>query len=47
MSADELIYFLFGLSLVITLAGIIKFYYSRKRHKSVEEAKYRMMEDDD
>ncbi len=47
MSAESLTYFFFGVSLVAVLAGIIGYYYSKKRHKRVEEAKYRMMEDDD
>jgi len=41
------VYILFGLSLVLTLLGIIIFYYSKKRHKGVEEPKYRMLEDDE
>ena len=39
-------YFLFGLALVVLFAAIIAFYYSRKRRDSVEEAKYRMLDDD-
>ncbi len=40
-------YFTFGLSLVIIFAVIIAYYYSRKRDKSVEAPKYKMLEDDD
>lgn len=47
MSASAIIYLLFGCVLVITFAVIIKYYYSKKRHKEVEEPKYRMLEDDD
>ncbi len=39
-------YFLFGLALVVLFAAIIAFYYSRKRHDRIEEAKYRMLDDD-
>ncbi len=39
-------YFLFGLALVVLFAAIIGFYYSRKRRDSIEEAKYRMLDDD-
>lgn len=40
------LYLLFGLSLVIALGVTIIFYYSKKRHKKVEEPKYRMLDDD-
>jgi cbb3-type cytochrome oxidase subunit 3 len=40
-------YLLFGLTLVILLTVIIVHYYSKKRHRKVEEAKYRMLEDDE
>jgi hypothetical protein len=40
------LYLLSGLSLVIALAVTIVYYYSRKRHKKVEEPKYRMLDDD-
>lgn len=39
-------FFLFGLSLVITLLVIIVYYYSHKRHREIEEPKYRMLDDD-
>lgn len=42
----ETFYLLFGLSLVIALAVTIVFYYSKKRHKKVEEPKYRMLDED-
>ena len=47
MSGTDIIYFLFGLTLVIALAIIIVHYYARRRHRNVEEPKYRMMEEDD
>jgi cbb3-type cytochrome oxidase subunit 3 len=40
-------YFLFGLSLVVLFGIIIGFYYSKKRREKVEEAKYKMLEDED
>lgn len=40
-------YLIFGLSLVVIFAVIIKFYYSKKRKGKVEEAKYKMLDDDD
>lgn len=43
----ELLYLLFGLVLCAALAGIILFYYSRRRRDRVEQAKYKMLEDDD
>lgn len=47
MSSQSIAYFLFGLSLVVLFGVIIVFYYSRKRHKKVEEPKYTMLDDDD
>ncbi len=40
-------YFLFGLALVALFTVIIVFYYSKKRHKKVEEPKYKMFDDED
>jgi uncharacterized protein YneF (UPF0154 family) len=49
MSSQALAYFIFGLTLVILFGIIIGFYYSKnkKRQKKVEDAKYKMMDDDD
>ena len=47
MGAQAGAYFIFGLSLVLLFGVIIGYYYSRKRKGEVEEAKYRMMDDDD
>jgi cbb3-type cytochrome oxidase subunit 3 len=47
MTLQSIAYILFGLALVILFGVIIIFYYSRKRHTKVEEAKYKMMDDDD
>jgi hypothetical protein len=45
--APETFYFLFGATLVATLAGIGVFLYSRKRRDEGEKAKYKMLDDDD
>ncbi len=47
MNAQSMAYFVFGLALVILFIVIIVHYYSRKRHTKVEQAKYRMLDDDD
>ena len=47
MKEQAIAYFIFGLTLVILFVVIIGFYYSKKRHKKVEEPKYTMLEDDD
>lgn len=46
MSPDTA-YFLFGATLCAVLVGIIAFYYSRSRKDRVEQAKYKMLEDED
>jgi len=43
---QSLAYLLFGLALCLLFAIIIVYYYSRKRKVKVEEAKYKMLEDD-
>jgi LPXTG-motif cell wall-anchored protein len=40
-------YLVFGLVLCAALAGIIGFFYSRRRRDRVEAAKYKMLEDDE
>ena len=40
-------YVLFGLTLVVIFVIIIAHYYSKKRHKKVEEIKYKMLDDDE
>lgn len=40
-------YFLFGLALVALFVIIIVHYYSRKRREKVEDAKYKMLDDDE
>jgi LPXTG-motif cell wall-anchored protein len=43
----DLAYLVFGLVLVAALVAITAFYYSRKRKSHVEQAKYKMLEDDE
>ena len=40
-------YFLFGLALVVLFVVIIAHYYSGKRRSKIEEAKHKMLDDDD
>lgn len=47
MRAQTLAYLMFGVTLVILFIVIIVHYYARKRHEKVEEAKYRMLDDDE
>ncbi|MEW6601967.1 MAG: CcoQ/FixQ family Cbb3-type cytochrome c oxidase assembly chaperone [Nitrospirota bacterium] len=47
MEEQAAAYFVFGLTLVIIFLVIIGFYYSKKRHKEVEEPKFKMLDDDD
>jgi cbb3-type cytochrome oxidase subunit 3 len=47
MNAHVIAYLVFGLSLVVLFGVIIKFYYAKKRKGKVEDAKYKMLEDDD
>ena len=44
---QTLAYLLFGVALVVLLGIIIVHYYSKKRHDKVEEAKYKMLDDDE
>lgn len=43
---QSLAYLLFGLALCFLFGVIIVHYYSKKRKEKVEEAKYRMLEED-
>ncbi len=47
MGAGALGYLAFGAALVVLFAAIVAHYYAKRRHASVEEAKYRMLEDED
>jgi hypothetical protein len=46
LALDNLAYLIFGITLVILLAFIIKHYYKRSRHEQVEEAKFKMLDED-
>ncbi len=43
----ETAYFVYGATLCAALAGVIAFYFSRRRKDRVEHAKYKMLEDDE
>lgn len=47
MNGQVAAYFIFGLTLVVVFVVIIGFYYSKKRHKKVEDPKYKMLDDED
>jgi cbb3-type cytochrome oxidase subunit 3 len=47
MNAQTTAYIIFGLTLVVLFIVIIVHYYSRRRHAKGEEAKYRMLDDDE
>lgn len=47
MSGPDVAYLVFGAALVVALAGIALYNYSRRRKQDVERAKYRMMDDDE
>jgi uncharacterized protein YneF (UPF0154 family) len=47
MNAQNIAYIVFGLTLIVLFGIIIAFYFSRKRHKKVEDPKYKMLEDDE
>jgi len=47
MSLWALAYLLFTALLVCVLAGIVAYYYGRRRFERVEAPKYRMLQDDD
>ncbi len=47
MSAAEVAYLAFGLLLCGLLVAAIAYYFSRGRRARVEEAKYKMLRDDD
>jgi cbb3-type cytochrome oxidase subunit 3 len=45
-SVDYWIYLSFGLLLVAALGWVIVHYFSKNRKKGIEEAKYKMLDDD-
>ena len=47
MAYQGYILFMFGLSLVISLAVIIAVYYLKRNRRDVEAPKYRMLDDDE
>ena len=47
METQVLAYILFGVALTVLFGIIIMHYYARKRHDRVEEAKYKMLDDDE
>jgi cbb3-type cytochrome oxidase subunit 3 len=47
MNSQGVAYLLFGFALVALFGLIIVFYYSKKRKKTVEDPKYRMLDDGD
>jgi len=47
MENRALAYILFGTALVVLFVIIIVHYYSKKRRDHVEEAKYKMLDDDE
>jgi hypothetical protein len=47
MTAGVVGYLAFGAALVALFLVIVRHYYARARHSKVEQAKYRMLEDDD
>ena len=47
MTVSALLYLLFTALLAAVLAGIIAWYYGRRRFDRVEAPKYRMLEDDE
>lgn len=47
MDVEAIAYLVYGLFLVVALVAVVVFYYSKKRHKKIESAKHRMLEDED
>lgn len=47
MKAQEVAYIIFGVTLVVLFVVVMVYYYSKKRHSKVEEAKYKMFDDED
>jgi cbb3-type cytochrome oxidase subunit 3 len=47
MGAAALGYLLFGAALVALFVAIVAHYYARSRRARVEQAKYRMLDDDE
>ncbi len=45
--SGQLAYTIFGATLCAALVVVIAYYYGRRRKDRVEQAKYKMLEDDD
>lgn len=43
----ELLYLAFGVLLCVALGGIAVYYFSRKRKRQIEDAKYKMLLEDE
>ena len=43
----DVVYLAFGLLLSAAMVAVIVHYFSRKRKKGIEEAKYKMLDDDE
>ncbi|HVP66264.1 MAG TPA: CcoQ/FixQ family Cbb3-type cytochrome c oxidase assembly chaperone [Anaeromyxobacteraceae bacterium] len=43
----DVVYFAFGVLLCAAMVWVIVHYYAGKRKKSIEEAKFKMLDDDD
>ena len=46
MNVGEAGYLAFGAALVVLFAAIVRHYYARSRRAKVEDAKYKMLDDD-
>ena len=46
MNVGELGYLAFGAALVMLFVAIVRHYYARSRRARVEDAKYKMLDDD-
>jgi cbb3-type cytochrome oxidase subunit 3 len=46
MTGNAWVYLLFSAALAAVFAGIVLYYYSRRRRDRVEAPKYRMLDDD-
>lgn len=47
MTLRALLYLIFTALLALVFAGIVAWYYARRRYERVESPKYRMLQDDD
>ena len=47
MTLRALLYLVFTVLMAAVFAGIVAYYYGRRRERRVEEPKYRMLQEDD